>query len=227
MSGSGPPTKSPRPPAARRAALRGHRRHLRQPRGWPGDLFVAMPGTVHDGHKFVEAAFAARRRGRDRFAAGRRPACARRRHVRRAPGARPRVARAQPGDDLRSHRLGRQDEHQGSALRRARPQPAGQGPPLGQELQQSHRRSAEPRPNAARRRVRGARNGHEPCRRNPRADRAGAPARRDRSPQSRPRTSKISARKKPSPTPRRRFSKGSSRTESRSYPMTRRIATGW
>jgi UDP-N-acetylmuramoyl-tripeptide--D-alanyl-D-alanine ligase len=25
----------------------------------PGDLFVAMPGTVHDGHKFVEAAFAA------------------------------------------------------------------------------------------------------------------------------------------------------------------------
>ncbi|HUP67437.1 MAG TPA: UDP-N-acetylmuramoyl-tripeptide--D-alanyl-D-alanine ligase [Sphingomicrobium sp.] len=25
----------------------------------PGDLFVAMPGTVHDGHEFVEAAFAA------------------------------------------------------------------------------------------------------------------------------------------------------------------------
>lgn len=25
----------------------------------PGDLFVAMPGTVHDGHKFVEAAFEA------------------------------------------------------------------------------------------------------------------------------------------------------------------------
>ena len=24
----------------------------------PGDLFVAMPGTVHDGHKFVDAAFA-------------------------------------------------------------------------------------------------------------------------------------------------------------------------
>jgi UDP-N-acetylmuramoyl-tripeptide--D-alanyl-D-alanine ligase len=25
----------------------------------PGDLFVAMPGTVHDGHKFLDAAFAA------------------------------------------------------------------------------------------------------------------------------------------------------------------------
>lgn len=25
----------------------------------PGDLFVAMPGTVHDGHKFVDAAFSA------------------------------------------------------------------------------------------------------------------------------------------------------------------------
>ena len=25
----------------------------------PGDLFVAMPGTVYDGHKFVEGAFAA------------------------------------------------------------------------------------------------------------------------------------------------------------------------
>src|SRR5207253_11068140 len=25
----------------------------------PGDLFVAMPGTIHDGHKFVDAAFAA------------------------------------------------------------------------------------------------------------------------------------------------------------------------
>ena len=25
----------------------------------PGDLFVAMPGTVHDGHDFLDAAFAA------------------------------------------------------------------------------------------------------------------------------------------------------------------------
>jgi UDP-N-acetylmuramoyl-tripeptide--D-alanyl-D-alanine ligase len=25
----------------------------------PGDLFVAMTGTVHDGHRFVDAAFAA------------------------------------------------------------------------------------------------------------------------------------------------------------------------
>ncbi|MGH6729592.1 MAG: Mur ligase domain-containing protein, partial [Sphingomicrobium sp.] len=25
----------------------------------PGDLFVAMPGTVHDGHEFVDRAFGA------------------------------------------------------------------------------------------------------------------------------------------------------------------------
>jgi UDP-N-acetylmuramoyl-tripeptide--D-alanyl-D-alanine ligase len=29
----------------------------------PGDLFVAMPGTVHDGHRFVDGAFAARAAG--------------------------------------------------------------------------------------------------------------------------------------------------------------------
>ena len=34
----------------------------------PGDLFVAMPGTVDDGHKFVAKAFAAGRRRRARVA---------------------------------------------------------------------------------------------------------------------------------------------------------------
>ncbi len=62
----------------------------------PGDLFVAMPGTVHDGHKFVDGAFAAGAAGAIVSQPVERPARAGRRHVRRAPGARPRVARAQP-----------------------------------------------------------------------------------------------------------------------------------
>ena len=48
-----------------------------------------MPGTVHDGHQFVDARLRRGRRGRDRLAAGRRPARAGRRHVR---GARRRSA---------------------------------------------------------------------------------------------------------------------------------------
>ena len=53
-------TRSRPRPAARRA------RRSKSPaspstaaRSGPGDLFVAMPGTVHDGHSFVDAAFAA------------------------------------------------------------------------------------------------------------------------------------------------------------------------
>ena len=136
----------------------------------PGDLFVAMPGTVHDGHKFVDAAFAAGAAGAivsqpvsgphvlvdDTFAALQALGRASRERSQR--------------DDLRRHRFGRQDQHQGSALRRARPQPAGQGPSLREELQQPYRRAAQPGADAARRRVRGVRNGHEQCRRDPRAD---------------------------------------------------------
>ena len=156
----------------------------------PGDLFVAMPGTVHDGHRFVDGAFASGAAGRHRLAAGQRPARPRRRHRRRARRPRPRVARAQPREDHRRHRLGRQDQHQGSAVRRARPQPAGQGPPLGQELQQSYRRAAQPRPHAARRRLCGVRNGHEQRRRNRRADPRRFARTSRSSPRSRPRTSR-------------------------------------
>ena len=61
----------------------------------PGDLFVAMPGTVHDGHRFVDGAFAAGAAGAIVSQPVERPARARRGHVCRAPGARPRFARAQ------------------------------------------------------------------------------------------------------------------------------------
>ena len=54
----------------------------------------------------------------------------------------------------------------------------------------------------------GARNGHEQQGRDRRADAAGPPACRGRSPRSRPRTSRTSAPKRRSPTPRPRYSKG-------------------
>ena len=74
---------------------------------------------------------------------------------------------------------------------------------------------------------RGARNGHEQCRRDRGADPAGPAARRASSPRSPRRISRISAARRRSPTPRARFSRGSSRTASRSSPTTRRTATGW
>ena len=78
------------------------------------------------------------------------------------------------------NRIGRQDLDQGGALCRAGAVREGQGPPLGQKLQQPYRRSAQPGPDAARQRICGARNGHEPRRRDRRADPAGpAPCRVD------------------------------------------------
>ena len=76
------------------ARVRGHRRHLRQPRGR-----ARRPVRRHAGHGPRRPQVRRRRLrrgrgGRDRLAAGRRPARAGRRHVRGAPGARPRVARA-------------------------------------------------------------------------------------------------------------------------------------
>jgi UDP-N-acetylmuramoyl-tripeptide--D-alanyl-D-alanine ligase len=82
----------------------------------PGDLFVAMPARSHDGHKFVAGAFAAGRAGRS-SRTGRRPARPCRGH-RTRPRSLGRAARERSqGADRRSHRLGRQDQHQGSALR--------------------------------------------------------------------------------------------------------------
>ena len=141
----------------------------------PGDLFVAMPGTVYDGHKFVERRFEAGAAGRssrsrskgphvlveDTFAAlealGR---ASRERSKATIIGVTGSVGKTSTKEALYA------------ALDRNR---AGQGPSLGQELQQPHRRSAQPRPDAARRRVRGARDGHEQQGRDRRADPAGPP----------------------------------------------------
>ena len=191
-----------------------------------GDLFVAMPGTVADGHLSSSPGA---------FAAGARARCCRK------PVDGPHVlvddvaaALTDLAIAARARMSGRcigvtgsvgKTSHQGSAVRRARALRQRQGPPLGQELQQSHRRAAQPRADAARHRVCRARNGHEPCRRDRRADPAGAAASRS-SPPSPRRISSISGRSRRSPTPRPRFSKGWSRTASPSSPKTARTATG-
>ena len=175
---------APRSPAAtggtRERDVRSHRRHLRQPRGRAG-----RPVRGDAGH------------------GPRRPSVRRRRPSPRAP---PAALVSQPVDGPHvlvddtaealealgraARERDRRRRSSGSPARSARPAPRkrcsrrstaarrGPGPPLGQELQQPHRRAAEPGADAARRRIRGARNGHEQCRRDRRADPAGPAARR-------------------------------------------------
>ena len=187
-----------------------------------------MPGTVHDGHEFVDAAFAAGAAGAIVSQAGRRPARAGRRHRSRRSQALGRASRERSSATIIgvTGSVGKTSTKEAlyAALDRCR---AGQGPSLGQELQQPHRRAAEPGADAARRRVRGVRNGHEQCRRDRRADPRWSARTSRSSPRSPRRTSRISARRRRSPTPRRRSSRGSSPAASRSSPTTRRIATGW
>ena len=169
--GCGPATKSRRRPAARRARPSRSRGVTFDSREvGPGDLFVAMPGTVHDGHDFVAPAFAAGAAGRScrSRSTGRMCWSPTRRS---AEGARPRRARALRRDDPRNHRLGRQDQHQGSAVRRARPLPPGQ---VHRSVKSYNNHTGVPlslarMPRDAR--IRRARNGHEQCRRDRGADR--------------------------------------------------------
>ncbi len=116
----------------------------------PGDLFVAMPGTVHDGHRFVDGAFAAGAAGAivsqsvdgphvlvdDTFAAlqalGR---ASRERSRATIIGVTGSVGKTSTKEALYA------------ALDRNR---AGPGPSFGEELQQSYRRAAQPCAHAAR-----------------------------------------------------------------------------
>ena len=76
--------------------------------------------------------------------------------------------------DRRDHRLGRQDRHQGGHA--PRPLAPGRDPCVGRLLQQPLGRAADARAHAARQRLRGVRDRHEPCRRDPAADRHGPAA---------------------------------------------------
>ena len=67
MSPSGPPPRLPRPTEAVQGDFEVAGVTFDSREVQPGDLFVAMPGTVYDGHKFVEGAFAAGAAGADLF----------------------------------------------------------------------------------------------------------------------------------------------------------------
>ena len=183
---------------------------------------------VTDGHSFVAQAFAAGAAGAlvsPSRSTARTSLVADTSEALRALA--PRSADAKLGEDHRRHRVGRQDQHQGSARRGARARSARAGPPLGQELQQPYRRAAEPRADAARLRLCGARNGHEQCRRDRRADPAGAAACRDGH-RHRLRAHRESRHRG---SDRRRqgrdLRRAGGRMATRSSPTTARTATGW
>ncbi len=162
---------SPMPPAAshrRQFAMSGVEIDSRDVQ--PGDLFFALKGEAMDGHRFVDMALAKGAVGRRDRPGDCRAACAGRRHHRRADRAGPGRARTQPGGDHRRDRLGRQDRGQGSDFRRARPRQPRGGAPLGEELQQPCRRAAQPCADAGAQPLWHFRDGHEPRRRDRRAD---------------------------------------------------------
>ncbi len=148
----------------------------------PGDLFFAIKGEVHDGHDHVARAFEAGAaaaviaKARGDGLAAHEPTFAVEDTL-RALGRLGRAARARsPRPDRRGDRLGRQDQRQGNAARRAGQERADAR--LGGVLQQSLGRAADACAPARRRPLRGRRDRHEPRRRNHAARRDGAPARR-------------------------------------------------
>ena len=149
----------------------------------PGEAFFAIHGDNRDGHEFVASGACGQSRrlrslppsGVASFpsgcAASRRAGCA------RGPArSRRRGTRAHAGQGHRRHRLGRQDQHQGSAAARAVERR--RDPCLGRLLQQSLGRAAVARALSGERALRGARNGHESRRRDRAAVAARPPARR-------------------------------------------------
>ena len=213
--------RSPKPcGGAAHGGFRGDRRHLRFARGRARRPVHRAEGRDHRRPPLRrQARSPPAPPARWSRATVERPARPGRRHDAgaRTTSAAPSRARA-AGADLRRHRLGRQDRHQGGPVRRARPRRAGPRPPLGQELQQPYRRAAVPRADAARRALRRVRDGHEPCRRARRADPAGPAARRHRHRHRlRPPRSSSPARRR-SPTPRARSS-GARAGRHRDHPV--------
>ena len=122
------------------------RRHLRPPRGRARRSVHRAEGRG-DGRASLRRAGLRGGRGRARWSASR----SRRGRMSMSPDtilALNNLAWASrdalPGQGDRGDRLGRQDRDEGGAVRGARPGGAGPGAPLGEELQQSYRRAAEP-----------------------------------------------------------------------------------
>ncbi len=196
----------------------------------PGDLFIALTGPNFDGHAYAAKALAAGASAvlvshRPDDLAGGRARPAGRGHLRRPAGSRLGGAPSRQGQDRRRHRLGRQDQHQGSAG--GLPRRAGPDLRHGGQPQQSLGRAAQPRPDAGRQRLCRVRAWHEPCR-GDRAAVASGPARCRGHHDDRGGPPGISsARSKPSPTPRPRSSKACRRTGPWCSTATTRTTPGW
>ena len=204
----GPPLRLRATRRHRQRRLRRHRRRVRQPRS-------AARRPVHRAEGRGDRRAPLRRQGLRQGAArcvvdraGRWPACAGRRHDRRAgragraPRARGRAGRSSASPDRSARPAPRRRcsprstaRSRGDAHRSVKSYNNHTGVPLSL--------ARMPRTRALRR----VRDGHEPCRRTRRADPAGAPARRDHHRDRAGAYRNLRRRKRRSPTPRARFSR--------------------